>query len=575
MRTREPRRNRVRMAVAVAACLCVLVAMSACTGIPRTGSVQPGASAASDNSQGLQFLAQGPLEGDSPTGILMGFVDAATSPANGWGVAREFLTQAFSRAWDPTAQVLVDTGDRTASPAGASVGGQATTYELDTMITATVDAHGSYGPVAAHNETLQFTFAKENGQWRISSAPAGIILAAPTFPQVFSQYPVFFFDQTGSRLVPDVRWFPARDSTSTRIVNALLAGPASWLSTTHAAVSSVPSGAVLVADSVPIQDSVASVNFDLKTVGAKTLSIPRMLAQLSASLAGVTGVRSVRVLFSGTDQGILDVPDTRLAIAGVSSGAAFVDTAKGFGNLDENGGVVPLATLSSKIHALNPVAVALNQSTSLAAVLTPAGSVALVSPQTRVRLVDSRSGLIAPVVDVRGFVWSVPAKAPRSIFIATATQARVPLEAPWSGARTLTGLHVSPDGSRVAATYTTAAGSQLCVASIERSLSGRPIRIGDCVNPALVTDTISVSGWVDATRIALVSLTSTGSRVQLVTVGGLTQDQPIAARIMAVGGPTTTLEPQLLSDSGSLYQQVSSTRWSVVATGVRCVGVAQ
>ena len=50
------------------------------------------------------------------------------------------------------------------------------------------------------------------------------------FVTVFDAYSIMFFDPDWEFLVPDVRWFPARENSATRIATALVDGaPTSWL----------------------------------------------------------------------------------------------------------------------------------------------------------------------------------------------------------------------------------------------------------------------------------------------------------------------------------------------------------
>jgi len=79
------------------------------------------------------------------------------------------------------------------------------------------------------NQTLSFSFEEQGGEWRISEAADGIVLSQTSFALAFREQALYFFDPTYRFLVPDVRWFPFRQTIPARIVRALLAGPTSWL----------------------------------------------------------------------------------------------------------------------------------------------------------------------------------------------------------------------------------------------------------------------------------------------------------------------------------------------------------
>ncbi|MFX7756084.1 hypothetical protein ABTJ91_20540, partial [Acinetobacter baumannii] len=84
--------------------------------------------------------------------------------------------------WDPRARVTIDRlADRRAT-AGAD--GTSVTVALSTI--AGVDANGAYSPsVGGATEALPFTLARVNDQWRITSAPDGVVLYEEVFPTVY------------------------------------------------------------------------------------------------------------------------------------------------------------------------------------------------------------------------------------------------------------------------------------------------------------------------------------------------------------------------------------------------------
>ena len=57
---------------------------------------------------------------------------------------------------------------------------------------------------------LTYSFVQENGEWRISGGPDGIVLSQSSFSVVFTERALYFFDPTYTYLIPDVRWFASR-----------------------------------------------------------------------------------------------------------------------------------------------------------------------------------------------------------------------------------------------------------------------------------------------------------------------------------------------------------------------------
>ncbi len=90
-----------------------------------------------------------------------------------------------------------------------------------------VDSSGVFSSATPNTRSnLEFSLRQENGEWRISSAPNGLLVSRTTFRTIFLNYSLEFFTSDFSYLVPDSRWFLRSSSTPTAIINELLAGPA-------------------------------------------------------------------------------------------------------------------------------------------------------------------------------------------------------------------------------------------------------------------------------------------------------------------------------------------------------------
>ncbi len=163
---------------------------------------------------------------------------------------------------------------------------------------ATVDATGEMSP-ASDNGPIPLTFKlaqQDDGQWRITQAPDGIVLDKAQFQAVFGDYALMYFDPTWTYLVPDVRWFP-RYYAATNIAQGLVDGaPAPWLR--GAVVSAFTDGARLELTSVPRQSNVAQVTLQDGARSLDQIALNRMQTQLEASL-DVPGITSVDMLLPG------------------------------------------------------------------------------------------------------------------------------------------------------------------------------------------------------------------------------------------------------------------------------------
>ena len=269
----------------------VALLLAGCTGIPYTGGVNKGVPVADVSTSDIQYLPAGPAVDSSPEQILRGFVDAATSPAGEWAIARQYLAPDFARTWNPSAGVVIDRGNRSISDQNS------TSFTLSTEVEASVDAQGNF-KAATTTTDLKYSFAKVDGQWRITGGPNGVVIDATTFPRVFSPSTLYFYSPNFENLVPDVRWFPARSATTTRVVAALMRGPSTWLSESGVAVNSIPIGATLVAEAVPVEAGAALINLDARSFKAGDITTNRMLRQIAASLSGLADISQVEVLFA-------------------------------------------------------------------------------------------------------------------------------------------------------------------------------------------------------------------------------------------------------------------------------------
>src|SRR5690606_16886802 len=123
----------------------------------------------------------------------------------------------------------------------------------------------------------------DEGEWRISDAPDGVVLDLASFQQVFASHALRFFDLSWSHLVPDVRWFPKRSPAATRITRAVVeSGPSEWLA--PAVQSAFPADVVLARAAVPVEGQVAEVSLDRAALALDATALARMRTQLQASL---------------------------------------------------------------------------------------------------------------------------------------------------------------------------------------------------------------------------------------------------------------------------------------------------
>lgn len=516
------------VAVAVACLLGVL--LSACVSIPRSGPVITGDEVSEQELGGTEFVVAGPASGDSREQILRGFIDAYKSSGD-YEVARQFLSSTFVNEWDPRQSVLVRSGSERFSVIDE------TTMQYVVSTNASVDASGVYTPFPDAPATLRYEFVQEDGEWRINSAPDGIVLAGAAFKTIFGQHVLYFLDPSGKNLVPDLRWFPS-GTAATRIVSALLAGPPPWLQ--GAVTTAFPDGTQLTSPKrVGVESTIALVDLTVEALAADTVGRQLMRLQLEASLGLVASISSVSVSVNGAP---VAIPE---ATAGMPQAHPQVDNRSLILQGDQfgyyaNGKVAPIDQLSDKTVTLAPVAATLGSSGTVAAVLG-AGGVSLVrASQDGPLLLDTRPGLIAPSLDGYGYVWSVPADQPTAIRVYDFDGGQNDVAVTLPTDAHIVSLDVSRDGARAAILLSTAAGPRLIVAAIIRdpNQAQAPLTLGE---PIL--DTTDDSGgaidatWLDEITVATLTNADGASTVLSYRIGGeRTELGSPAASVSIVGG---------------------------------------
>ncbi|MGA7149285.1 MAG: LpqB family beta-propeller domain-containing protein, partial [Microbacterium sp.] len=386
--------------------LLMTAVLTACGGLPTSGTVNYGLSMedAPDSEEISFLLPDRPQPGATPQEIVEGFIRAGSGPglAANWDRAKDFLTREFRSDWDPKAGVTIDLfEDRVYSEP------QTGAVSLSLSAVATVDDKGSYERAEVAPRRLDFELVqRDDGEWRISSAPDGVVLGREEFPRVFNQYALMYFDPTGEFLVPDARWFPPTNAPA-RIADELMNDvPSSWLAES---VLPLPEGVSMV-PAVPVSSAgVAEVDLSESALTLDPATLNRLYTQLLESLrtAGVSSLE-LAVGLTPIEAEAVPVRSTRVG------GAPLVRVEEGFGfltgdELDEIPG------LSDMVEQYPVVAVQVSPERDVAAVRLDSGAVMRLGADQSFQELDSRSGLVDPTIDPFGVIWTVPRGAPAAV----------------------------------------------------------------------------------------------------------------------------------------------------------------
>ena len=543
--------------------------LPACAGLPMAGDVAAGLPLG-ESPQDVDILpvASGPISGAGPQKIVEGFLEAGITTADNWETARKFLAEPLQQTWRPSAGVSIDvaTDSRTIT---ASVPDDdvedVNSAEVQVLLdlVASVDEFGEYSEAVGASPVRFALERQEDGEWRITEAPDGIVIDDPRFTKVFDGYPLQYFDASWSRLVPDMRWFPRRLSPATTVTKALISGaPSAWLD--PAVQNAFPADVQLAQEAVPITSAqVAEVALTRSASGLDGRTLSRMRTQLQATLraAGVS-VSEVRFTVDdrALDAGVVDVaePAAEAGTLVVKDGA--------FGRI-VGGEISPISGISDQIADIaEPLAaIEVAADDSRAAVQLADGRVFLLRETGRDEL-DAGPGMIAPSLDRYGYVWTVPGTDPTALRVWGDDVAPLPVKNAWPSASSISDLRVAADGARIAAVIMVGGQRWLVVAAVVRDSDGVPTALDEIKQLRLLDGASIGLSWLGPDRLGvLVDPTNPRIVTQIVSGPGLVEAAPGEA--VSFAGARTPAGARVLGSGGQLFAHAGSA-WREVATGV-------
>ncbi|MEN9967577.1 MAG: hypothetical protein RL036_810 [Actinomycetota bacterium] len=554
-----------KFAKSLVASLAILL-LAGCAQLPRSGEAKIGPEIKGDiASDYLYYSPSGPSNGETQQEILNGFINAGTGPQNDYEAAREYLSQGFKTKWHPNNEVLIQQGNPTIS---FNASGEAS---VDLQVQATVDSDGHFKVLdAGSTRYLKFKMVRENGEWRISSAPDLTILIRPVFDVIFRSYSIYFFDAQKTHLVPDLRWFPSRASTATRMVNAMLKGPSAWLA--GAVTSAFPQGTALSLNSVTVADGIASVDLNSKALTAKAATKRLMKAQIRATLTQLPNVYSVAISIERGPQDIQDVPDLVPTVA--SSQAVVLQG----GELQFfNDGVSnPIAGTSDLIARTGATDFAITDSQDWVALKSATGvfrshiGIFGVSPT----LVDARPAQLTPMFDAQANLWTMTRTAGEAVQVTSPGGIKRNLKLGWLDSFPRGQFSISAEGSRIAVLAGSGTTRQVYVASINRDSSGMPISFGAPIEVVKASDSPRSISWSDEnTLAALHTLSDSTTGATLYTIGGTSRDLGSlnSGRTLEARLSNATIYAVDANRSLFAYKNIS---WSQIASNVMALHFA-
>lgn len=277
-----------RLRTALIALLVLLVC--GCSTLPDSGAVHTRAARSEDAGQAPDFTPSGPVENDTPAGIVRGFLLAMQANPPSTAVARSFLSKRAKDSWTPSEGTIVYDGVTVES------GVDVVTARLRGA--SRLSRYGAWlDGTDPTTTTLALALVQEDGQWRIDNPPNALAVTAPTFPSLFVGFDVYYFDRTGTVLVPSRVYVPRGEQTATNLVAALVAGPPP--AQRNVAVTALPNQpdvdfAVVVNDA-----GIAEVPLGPGVLRLGPADLNRIVVQLAWTLRQVPGINRLRITADG------------------------------------------------------------------------------------------------------------------------------------------------------------------------------------------------------------------------------------------------------------------------------------
>jgi hypothetical protein len=305
----------------VTAAIAALVFAAGCGDVPTSGLLQHTALPGTGGQQGTVccgVIVSPPASGSSPSEIVENFLLAGTDFGDHHAIARQYLTRAANRSWQPGPgpAVTVIARPPTVSSTHRPFGSQDTAVvEISAQEVGKLSTSGQYTP-AAHGQAQlnqEFTLQQVSHQWRIATLPSAgvnqpsteLLLTKDLFRLAYQPRNLYYFDPAGKGrdLVPDPVFVPIDSADpAAELVRALLVSPQQWLA--GAVLSAFPPAAV---PSRPVQILPGSKTAVVALTLPKSATGPTSLAQMASQLVwtltsspyGSASIQAVKLVING------------------------------------------------------------------------------------------------------------------------------------------------------------------------------------------------------------------------------------------------------------------------------------
>ncbi len=506
----------LRRSARVALALFGAVILAGCVSIPRSGPVIRADQATTQASSQVEIAPQAPAPDASPRAVVEGFLQAMAAYEPDYATARLYLAASVRDSWQPTSGVTVYADGHAPTETDGTV-------RLSAPVTGRVDARGAYTPASDRIDTDFGLQRGEDGQWRISQPPEGLVVSQFVFDNFFQHVNLYWPEPGNQFLVPDPISLAHGRLSAATLVGSLLAGPGGWLG--PAVRSALPENTRLASPVDLDQNGVVTVDLSgpLETLDLQQRRL--LVGQLTWTLDQIPTVTGVRVLANGEQYPLGDLtdPDGVVAIEALPS-LSPVPTGLDNHLFALSEGQVVRVEQSERSTNVSPVAgsfgqpgvepesLAVTPSGDAVAVVTDGGTrvttFAVASGDTTASLMVPE-GLLRPQYARTGELWLVSgAPGAQRMQISSGGVPR-DVEIGALAEEHITDFRLSPDGVRIALVLEREGARIFALARVERQ--GDTVRLDGLRVIPLVTKSrteltdISDVGWIGAGRLVLLA----------------------------------------------------------------------
>lgn len=556
--------------------------LAGCASMPSSGEVRRiDVSPRAEADAQVRVFGVPPSEGERPTQIVRGFLEATTSDEARFSTARLYLTERARKTWKPFARttVLEEGPIPRREPPRADPDTDGLVVELRGQRVATVDGNKAYTPAEGPYRTTVY-LAREKGEWRIDVPPEGLVLGRSDFERIYRSVNMYYFAEPRQgeggpgkqALVPDPVYLRKRIDPVTTTLRALLRGPTDWLDPVVS--TAFPTGARVLGDGLALDDS-HGLRLRLNDRGSRvgTAQCTRMAAQVMFTVQelGPAKVRRVDLRDKRGGRLCLLTADRAQSYAPTGMGETskrqyFVDAHQRMAALADVGTDTMLVDGPFGDGRVRLRSVGVDRSERMAAGVTADGRSLYVARlkdgastgPVRVRSAGqgADSGLAAPTWDGNGDLWVAdrdPAN-PRLLRLPGGTGTPQEVAVPSLGDGEIRSIRVASDGVRIALLVARRGGQSLELGRVEPTSAepGAPLSVSALHSVTPGMEHVEAASWAGPNRLVVVGREPGGvQQLQYVESDGSVAAMPTLPGINGVKAVAASEDPTkpLIADS--------------------------